>query len=299
MEEPAHPRRRIPVRIKSVSVVFFLLTSLSACAKGRVWYSPKCLDANYSIELLVAGRSLPVAHVGEKSYVLGRMNESYVVRVHNRTNRRVEALISVDGRDAIDGQPSDLSKRGYVIGPYSYVDVDGFRLNMDEVAAFRFTSRGDSYAVRMGSGREQLGMIGVAVFSEHRYIPRPKPPVVMKENREHELYPRPDASDFHAKRHRSWGHSPQAKNLGTRFGERRSSAAEETRFVRQKGNHPASRLSLRYDDRHGLCAIGLHHYCHSHIHPHPRPYPDYPIIPRRQESFSEPPPGWDHFSSWY
>lgn len=119
------------------------------------------------------GRTLRTFHHGGETFVLGEYGTRYQLRVHNRTGRRVEAVISVDGRDAVSGEPGDfVSQRGYVIGAYDSVVVEGFRQSLERVATFRFTHPGDSYSSRMGSP-QNVGVIGVAIFPERR--PRPAP----------------------------------------------------------------------------------------------------------------------------
>src|SRR6185503_2691427 len=86
------------------------------------------------------------------------------------------AVVSVDGRDVIDGTTADYrNKRGYLISPWDSLTIDGWRISHESAAAFRFSSVADSYAARTGSARE-VGVIGVAVFPERYYAPpRPRP----------------------------------------------------------------------------------------------------------------------------
>ena len=147
---------------------------LPASSDGRIWWSGKPQSGSYQVQIIVDGSARSVYYHRGHTYIEGTRGDRYVIRVHNRTWRRVEAVISVDGRDVIDGKSSTLGKRGYVIPPHSYVDVDGFRLSMNDVAAFRFTDVPDSYASRMGTPWN-VGIIGVAVFPERVYRPRPRP----------------------------------------------------------------------------------------------------------------------------
>jgi len=107
-------------------------------------------------------------------FVLGQLGERYRIRIVNPTPARVEAIISVDGLDAVDGKPASLAKRGYVIPAFGDVTIDGWRTSLDTVAAFRFSSVRDSYASRTQSDRN-VGVIGVAFFREN-----PPPPVVWR-----------------------------------------------------------------------------------------------------------------------
>jgi hypothetical protein len=121
----------------------------------------------YDVELLGAdGRPLATYQNGGRFYVLGQAGDRYSIRVTNPTARRVEAIISVDGLDVIDGEPADFAgKRGYVVPPGGDLVVDGFRMSATQVAAFRFSSVSASYAERKGKGRN-VGVIGVAIFEE-------------------------------------------------------------------------------------------------------------------------------------
>lgn len=120
-------------------------------------------------------------------YVLGAVGQRYTIRVSNPTNRRVEALVSVDGLDVIDGKAANLGKRGYVVPAGGELRVDGFRVSTQQVATFRFSSVSSSYAGRKGKARN-VGVIGVAIFEERapqeiilaeqpvaRPQPRPRP----------------------------------------------------------------------------------------------------------------------------
>ena len=129
--------------------------------------------SGYEVQVLVDGSPAPTFwHEGE-SYVMGRTGERYVIRVSNHTGRRIEAVATVDGRDAVDGKPGDFQhKRGYLVPAWGQVDIDGWRLSQSQAAAFRFSSVADSYAARTGNARE-VGVIGVAVFPERVYRPRP------------------------------------------------------------------------------------------------------------------------------
>lgn len=111
------------------------------------------------------GAPLPTFAAGGRSYVMGHDGARYSLRIENQTGARFEAVATVDGLDVIDGQPGSFEKRGYLIAPWSTVEIDGFRRSEDEVAAFRFGRVKDSYAAKRGNDRN-VGVIGVAVFQE-------------------------------------------------------------------------------------------------------------------------------------
>jgi len=132
-------------------------------------------SGGYEVEVLLDGtRAQSFWHEGE-TFVLGQLGDRYTIRVSNHTGRRVEAVVSVDGRDVIDGKPGDFArKRGYLVPAWGQVEIDGWRLSQAQAAAFRFSSVADSYAARMGNARN-VGVIGVAIFPERLYRPAPRP----------------------------------------------------------------------------------------------------------------------------
>lgn len=241
--------------------------------------------SGYQIEVLVDGHPTQTYwHEGE-TFVLGRLGDRYTIRVSNRTGRRVEAVVSVDGRDVIDGKPGDFAhKRGYLVPAWGEVEIDGWRLSQWQAAAFRFSSVADSYAGRMGNARN-VGVIGVAIFPERVYRPRPVIPTLpyredyrapmgsnKKGSMDHEALsgrgaPAP-AAEALADRAES---APAAKSaasesiaprrsrpgLGTEFGEAVSSQIHEVEFVRANQAEPSVVLGLRYNDRPGLIAMGI------------------------------------------
>jgi hypothetical protein len=184
------------------------------------------------------------SHQGQR-FVLGALGERYRIRIVNPTPARVEAVVSVDGLDAIDGKPASVGKRGYVIPAFGDVTVDGWRTSLDAVAAFRFSSVREAYATRTVSDRN-VGVIGVAFFREN-----PPPPVVWRmPPSAARSAPAPGAGG------RAESKSADAAGLGTRFGEAHDSQVVETSFVRADA-FPLSIAEVRYDDREGLLARGI------------------------------------------
>ena len=121
-------------------------------------------------------RDLPRFSSGGRSYVLGTVGARYAIVVANPTACRVEAVVSVDGLDAIDGHPANfVEKRGYILPAYGDMTIEGFRTSLNNVATFRFSSVADSYAGRLGQARD-VGVIGVAFFPEQAPVAVAPPP---------------------------------------------------------------------------------------------------------------------------
>jgi hypothetical protein len=244
---------------------------------------PEALDPNVPHMELVSDFAdrLPTFSDGVRRFVLGQAGERYRVKIVNPTPTRIEAVISVDGLDAIDGRPADASKRGYIIAPYGETIVDGWRTSLSTVATFRFSSVGESYAGRKGRDRN-VGVVGVAFFRERpppvasRAAPAPWH-IATDDDRESALpgaappsagAPAPQASlglggasgstapQPPRKAAEGAARAAQRPGLGTQFGEAQDSRVFETTFVRATTS-PAWISELRYDDRAGLLARGI------------------------------------------
>jgi hypothetical protein len=153
--------------------ILFLACCTQADARSPFW-RPRPAPPPYSFSVEDEhGNSLSTFVKDGRTFLLGEPGLRYNIRVRNPTAQRVEAVVSVDGRDALSGQPGDyVNQRGYVIPAYGSMLVEGFRRSMEEVAVFRFTSPGDSYSSRMGTP-QNVGVIGVAFFPERVRPPAP------------------------------------------------------------------------------------------------------------------------------
>jgi hypothetical protein len=234
-----------------------LFTTSADARPPRVW-PPRPVEAAFSFRLEDHdGRPLPVFQHQGRSFVWGNAGERFVVRVHNPTAERVEAVLSVDGRDAVSGQVADFARqRGYVIAPFSSVAIEGFRSSMEEVQAFRFARPEQSYSARRGTP-ENVGVIGVAFFRERRRAPAPiaqrdgAPSTKSAPRSAESGEARADSAE------RSRRPAGTVDNLGTAYGERRASLVVEVSFERQHSTRPAQVTTTRYDDRDGLVARGI------------------------------------------
>lgn len=287
--------------------------------------------ASYSVEVIDQwGGQLPTWWHAGRTWVMGEQGQRYRIRVRNRSPQRVEAVISVDGRDAIDGKVAHTSKPGYIVPPWGEVAVEGFRVSMRDVATFRFGAVEDSYAAQMGNDRN-VGVIGVAIFSERRYLPPPQPvrrpwddqprcgscdgdraeakaagqsagksgdssAPARPQGGKAEAGPRGEGE--RSKRAMADSSAEERPGLGTRFGERRESRVQQVDFLRSHPSQPDTVLSIRYNDAPGLIAAGVQ------IRP-PRPTPVQREHWRREHArafedqpnaFAAPPSGWD--GSW-
>ena len=234
-------------------------------------------------------------HDGE-TYVLGQLGARYTLRVSNHSGRRIEAVVSVDGRDVIDGRPADFrDKRGYLVPAWGSVDIDGWRISHVEAAAFRFSSRPrlvrGAHRQRARGRRHRRRRLPRALRRRRRVYyaaPRPTTPALsVAATRDDELRrgdaderaraatrqapPPPHAAPARRRARappepptagRGAARTPAAEarprpGLGTEYGEAVSSPIYEVEFVRANAGRPAAFLGARYNDRDGLLAMGI------------------------------------------
>ena len=140
--------------------------------------SPAKIRAPYDVQVIrESGETLPTFAQRDRFYVQGNANERYIILITNPTGNRVEAVVSVDGLDVVDGEAGDLHKRGYVVPPYGETRIEGFRTSHEDVATFRFSSVDNSYAGKKGVARN-VGVIAVALFEEQA---APEPQIIVGE----------------------------------------------------------------------------------------------------------------------
>ncbi len=141
--------------------------------------APAKTRAPYDVQVIREdGETLPTYAFRDRFYVQGNLNDRYVIRVTNPTPNRVEAVVTVDGLDVIDGETGALEKRGYIVPGYGDVRIEGFRTSLDDVATFRFSSVDGSYAGKSGKARN-VGVIAVAIFEEQ--APPPDQQIIVGE----------------------------------------------------------------------------------------------------------------------
>ena len=216
---------------------------------------------------------------------IGRLADISIV---DRDTGATLAVPSVDGVNVISGETASWEQNGYVFSAYERYQITGWRKSNSEIAAFEFSSAGNSYAGRTGRPAN-VGVIGVALFREQqaeppppprpqrypapqrnsmnksearssemqepagslRDAPSPAPAAPMQERAaQAESQDRSDASSSMAK-----APSPHAK-LGTAHGQRETSVVTQTTFRRLQAQ-PNEVISIRYDSRENLIAAGI------------------------------------------
>ena len=105
----------------------------------------------------------------------GERGSRYEIVLKNDARRALEAVVSVDGLDTMDGKAASLTKRGYVLAPFETLAIEGFRTSASTVAAFRLGGMFDSYGQHRHGHTANAGVVGIAVFEEKRRAAPPAP----------------------------------------------------------------------------------------------------------------------------
>lgn len=271
---PAPRDRRAGGRrpLRALALAAFLAAPLAAYA-----HSPGPVVSTHLATVEILDRSdntlLPVYLAGGERWIVGTPGHEYAIRIRNQTGARILAVPSVDGVNAITGETAAPDQSGYVLEPYGYVEIAGWRKSLANTAAFYFTNVPDSYAARTGRPGD-LGVIGVAVFRERvpvSYAPQPK---IAAQRAERSDAAAPAGAPAPAQESAAAGAvgrerdaaaaslgSSEAKKsydarLGTGHGRTETSYAQRVGFDRATTS-PEAVVAIRYDRRETLVARGI------------------------------------------
>jgi hypothetical protein len=209
--------------------------------------------AEVTIQDRQANRVLPVYQGQDGMYVAGTPGNEYAIQICNRSGSDLLAVVSVDGVNVVTGQTAHTQQSGYVIPAYGFIEIKGWRKSLQRIAAFYFTDLGDSYAARTGRP-DDVGVIGVALFKR-----KPEPRLELEQQLGRRDQAGPAAADSAAAppgEAHSAKREAQAPSLGTGHGRGESSHARYVDFERESSS-PSETVTLRYDSRENLVAMGV------------------------------------------
>lgn len=138
--------------------------------------------ADYEVEVLVRGRPVKVFKHKGNHFVEGRNGSSFELKVTNNTWDRIEVVGSVDGLSVTDGEECGPESDGYIVPAKESIVIPGWKLPNDKAAEFVFEDKRKSYSNQVGKGTQNVGVIGLMVFTEKEevkvnpvVIPQPYP----------------------------------------------------------------------------------------------------------------------------
>ncbi|HUJ01852.1 MAG TPA: hypothetical protein VLY46_16540 [Usitatibacter sp.] len=244
--------------LRILAALALLAATACAHAVGRM--------ADLQVQDRATGRALPVYWHEGRPYIAGEPGHEYRVVLANRRGEDLLAVVSVDGVNVLSGETANPGQGGYVLGPWRRVEIDGWRKSLDQVAAFYFTSLGDSYAGRTGRPAN-VGVIGVALF--RRAEPPPPPwqdiaPEAKDESASPARAQGAPSSEPFSNRPSSGAAAKRvapavpamAAPLGTGHGRREDSPVRYVDFQRAS-EFPVETVTLYYDSYANLLAQGI------------------------------------------
>lgn len=119
--------------------------------------------ADLSVYDRTENRMLAVYSYDGRHYVAGKPGNEYEIVVRNRQPAAVMAVVAVDGVNVVSGETAHWSQTGYLVGAHAAYGIKGWRKSLQRVARFHFTALENSYAARTGRP-DEVGVIGVALF---------------------------------------------------------------------------------------------------------------------------------------
>ncbi len=163
--ESAHPIATAAIYYNDAAGIQAMANTV---ASQRIWpMLPPRAQSLVSVGLKdPIGRFYPGFMAGDRWFVVGQEGRRYSIVVRNKTELRLEVVLSVDGLDILDGRKASIRKPGYIMSPQSELRVEGFRQSTESVAAFRFSPVRESYAAEKYHNTKNVGVIGIALFNE-------------------------------------------------------------------------------------------------------------------------------------
>jgi len=213
------------------------------------------------VAVLIDGTRAKIYSHGGEYFIEGRMGRNYALLITNRMNRRIKVSAAVDGLDVIDGRRASYDKPGYIINPYSNVNIKGWRISDGEVASFKFGPIGESYAMKMDSPSE-IGVMSFGFFAERRADIYVEDYDYIKYRNEGGGRAERSAAAGAAESKKAPADSSSkvmaesAQSIGTEFGDRRDSRISHTTFEAET-SYPQAVVKINYASYEDLVRRGI------------------------------------------
>jgi hypothetical protein len=144
---------------------------------------------NYELNVLVNGKPVREYFKNGRFYIEAKDGTEYSLKLKNHSHKKIMAVVSVDGIDVIKGKNAAEVTSGYVVNPYSTLNVVGYRIDDNNSVTFKFSDGKNSYATQVENNFDPKklekvqkgdeppsrnnGVIGVRIWEEKtpNYIP--------------------------------------------------------------------------------------------------------------------------------
>lgn len=126
-------------------------------------------------EVLVNGKRVAHHKHDGRHFIEGREGTEYSLRIKNDNGYRVKVSVGVDGVNVVDSKSLGINpeEAGYLINAHDSLTIKGYRVDNENVAAFRFSKADQAYASKDKKLTGTTGVITVRAYAEKE---RPAPP---------------------------------------------------------------------------------------------------------------------------
>ena len=119
-----------------------------------------------TLQVCVNGKPVKQYRHQGKVFIEARDGTEYTLRIRNNSFLRRLAVTTIDGINAVSGDPQGNEVgRGYIIPASSSIEIKGFRQDLNSVGTFKFCNKDRSYGNSQGAGGNN-GVIGVRMYDE-------------------------------------------------------------------------------------------------------------------------------------
>lgn len=103
----------------------------------------------YELNVAINGKPVREHYQNGKFFIEARPNSEYSIKLKNHSYKRIMAVFSVDGIDVLKGGKASEAQSGYIVNPYSHVVINGYRIDDNNVATFKFDDGKQSYSTQV------------------------------------------------------------------------------------------------------------------------------------------------------
>ncbi len=213
----------------------------------------------FHMDVLLDGRP-PIEYAARgTTYIEALKGRDYEIRLTNPLGIRVAVALAVDGLNSIDARHTDArSARKWVLDPYETITIRGWQINGQQARRFFFTTEENSYGKWLGR-TENLGVITAAFFRERTYYEMRPGAQMAPAPAERQAAPRAGVGGGPASAERAekadQAARPSDEYAATGIGDTISHPVTQVHLELEQ--HPASVVTIRYEYRPGLIALGV------------------------------------------
>jgi len=202
------------------------------------------------VKIIVEGQALDVYHKDNRYWVAGTPGKHYsIVTTKIGGGGRIECIQSVDGSNVLDDEPASFKNGGMVF--YHVWENHGWRINDSDVREFVFADPADSIAAQAAGSVANVGVIGIAAFTEKSFMPLRGDNYQIKGGSFSRASGLVNESAV-----RSFASADSVPDLGTSMGQLRRDEVGHTTFERSS-SHPAVIVEIQYRTREWLVENGI------------------------------------------